>query len=128
MALDFLTTEEVALIRGDVADLVADPQLSGSVIYQAFVGRGTFDPNSQKIVQNFAGTWINAYSRRITETEIDTSDGRYQLGDYMYYVTVAEIILPKKDDRLIDGANTQYVFEFTTDSIKVFHALVARNL
>ena len=126
--VDFLTQAELDLIRSDALSLVTDPQLSGSVIYQSFVGRGTFDPSTGKIVQTFAGTWVNSYKRLLTESEIDPTQGRYQLGDYIYYALVTQITLPKKDDRLIDGAHTRYVLEYSTDSIAVYHALVCRNV
>lgn len=128
MALEFLTPAELVQLRDDLQSLVTDPQVGGSVIYQSFMSRGTFDPNNGKITQNFAGTWINTYKRLLTESEIDPTAGRYQLGDYIYYAPMTQIILPKKDDRLIDGVHTRYVLEYSTDSIAIFHAIVVRNV
>ena len=126
--LDFLTTDELDLIQSDLMDLVTDPQTGGSVIYQSFVSRGTFDPNTRRITENFAGTWVNIYNRPISEDEVSNAGGRYQLGDYIYYVPVELITLPKKDDRLVDGGQTRYVVGFSTDSIETYHSLVCRNL
>lgn len=125
--MDFLNNVELALIRQDVRDLTADPQVGGTVLYQSWVSKGTFDPNLGSIVSSFAGTWVSAYKMPIGENEIIESDGHYQLGDYRYYFSYLDIRTPKKDDRITDGT-VRYLVGFTTDSIKAFHAIVMRNL
>jgi protocatechuate 3,4-dioxygenase beta subunit len=128
VALDFLNTDELGQIREDLMGLVTDPQTGGSVIYQSFVSKGSFNPNTGGVPLVFAGTWVDMYRRPISEFEVENSGGRYQVGDYIYYAPVEILILPKKDDRLVDGGQTRYVVSFTTDSIEVFHSLVCRNL
>lgn len=125
--MDFLDDFELALIRQDVRDLTQDAQIGGSVIYQSWVSKGTFDPNTSTISTVYAGTWVNTYKMPVAEDEIIRSDGHYQMGDYRYCFSCVDIITPKKDDRIIDGT-TRYIIGFTTDSIESFHAIVLRNL
>lgn len=126
--MDYLNDFEVSLMREDLRDLLADQQLGGSLIYQAYVGRGSFNPSSGGFTETFAGTWINSYARSISDDEVDSSGGRYQLGDYVHYVSTTDIILPKKDDRLVVGSRTRYVVGFTTDSVNIFHSIIVRGL
>lgn len=125
--MDFLDDAELALIRQDVRDLTLDPQIGGSVVYQSWVSKGTFDPNTSIISDIYAGTWVSTYRMPVSEDEIVNSDGHYQMGDYRYYFSCLDIVTPKKDDRIIDG-NTRYVKGFTTDSIEAFHSVVVGNL
>lgn len=125
--MDFLDDAELALIRQDVRDLTQDTQIGGTVIYQSWVSKGTFDPNTSTISTIYAGTWVPTYKMPVSENEVIESDGHYQMGDYRYYFSYLDIIAPKKDDRIIDGT-TRYVVGFTTDSIKAFHSIVMRNL
>lgn len=125
---DVLNAEELQQIRDFAQAVIDDPQLSGSITYQSFVGRGTFDPLLGKVAQTFAGTWVHTYSRPITDHEVKMANGHYQTGDWFYYIAPRDVVLPKKDDRIVDGGRTRYVYEFTTDSIKTFHVIVARDI
>lgn len=125
--MDFLSDYELALIRQDVRDLTRDPQIGGTIIYQSWVSKGTFDPNTGARANVYAGTWTHTYKMPVGEDEIIESSGHYQRGDYRYYFSYLDIVTPKKDDRIIDGT-TRYVIGFTTDSIKAFHSIVMRNL
>lgn len=125
--MDFLDDFELALIRQDVQDLTRDSQIGGTVIYQSWVSKGTFDPNTATIANVYAGTWTHTYRMPVAEDEIIESDGHYQRGDYRYYFSCLDIVTPKKDDRIVDGT-TRYVVGFTTDSIEAFHSIVMRNL
>ena len=125
--MDFLDDAELALIKQDVQDLTQDSQTGGTVIYQSWVSKGTFDPNTGAIANVYAGTWVSAYKMPVGEDEIISSSGHYQRGDYRYYFSTIDIGTPKKDDRVVDGT-TRYIVGFTTDSIETFHAIVLRNL
>lgn len=126
--VDILTQEERSYIFEDVQSMIDDPQIGGSIIYQSFVSRGTFDPTTGKTTNVFAGTWINTSGRAISDYEVKISDGYFQTGDYYYYVATRDIIKPKKDDRFIDSGTTYFVYEFTTDMLKSFHTLVSRKI
>ena len=135
MALDFLSDDELSLIRSDFSDLVQDPQVGGTVLYNSFVSTGSFDPTSGQVSETYAGTWIHVFRQPFDELEMEERRSismappeRYQVGTYHYLIAAAEVGLPKKDDRIVDGGSTRYVVSFITDVLGVFHSIEARNL
>lgn len=129
MATDFITVNEKTLITDDFTDLVGDDSVGVSITYRPFSSKGAFSPSTGKVVETYAADQtINAFRVPVTEREIENSGGKYQAGDWRYLIKVADVATPKKDDRVIDGSITRYVIGFTSDSLRIFHSIVVRNL
>ena len=128
MALDFLTAREKTLITGDFSDLVADTQIGVAITYKAFSSKGAFSPTTGKVTETYTDSSINAFRMPLSDREVRDSGGKYQVGDYRYFIRVSDIATPKKDDRVVDGSVTRYVITWSVDPLRVFHSLVARNL
>lgn len=128
MALDFLTAREKDLITEDFSNLVANTQLKVSITYKTFSSKAAFAPTTGKVTETYTNSIINAFRMPLSDREVQDSAGRYQVGDYRYFIRVSDVATVKKDDRLVDASITRYVISFFTDPVKVFHTLVARNL
>ena len=128
MSTDFLTIEEKQLMVDDFHDMINDDQVGISITYKTFVSKGVFDPITGKVVPVFTDTVIQAIRMPITEKEVSDSGGRYQAGDLRYLIRTVDVPAPKKDDRLVDGVATRYVIESSTDTLRVFHSVIVRNL
>lgn len=128
MSTDFLTAEELQLIKDDFRDLTTDPQVGRTITYNTFTGKGTFDPSTGKVIPTFTSVSVSTFRFPLDEMEIQNSNGHYQVGDYRYMVRITDIGSPKKDDRITDGSATKYVLESSVDSIGIFYTIVARSL
>jgi hypothetical protein len=132
---DFLTQEERALMAQDIWDMVTDPQIGATVLYSSYINTGAFNPATGQVSTNYAGTWIYAMRMRLTDGEYDPNlrtqalpDSRYQLGQFSYLIPVAEIGIVKKDDKITDEGIEQYVTDYETDAVGIFHSVIVRNL
>lgn len=129
MATDFLTTREKTLITDDFNDLISDASVGVSITYRPFSSKAAFAPSTGKVAETYStDQTINTFRTPISEQEIADSAGKYQVGDWRYLIRVADVATPKKDDRIIDGSITRYLISFGTDSLRIYHSIVARNL
>lgn len=129
MATDFLTAKEKTLITDDFNDLISDASIGVSITYRPFSSKAAFSPSTGRVVETFASDQtVNAFREPLSDHEIEVSNGKYQVGDWRYMIRVTDVATPKKDDRVIDGSTTRYVVNWGTDPLRVFHALVVRNI
>ena len=125
MSLDFLTQDEKDLITSDVDDLVEDEEASIDVTYKTFTGAGTFDRTTGAKTPTFTTKTVRAFRFPITEREI--GQGPYQLGDVRYLIRKSDVTLPTKNDRVVDGSDERFIVDFSTDPLRIFHDILARQ-
>lgn len=130
MALEFLTAREKTLITDDFSDFIADTQVRVSITYKSWSSKGSFTTGSSggTVSDTYSDSTINAFRVPITDQEARDSGGKYLVGDYRYMIKVADISTPKMSDRIVDGSVTRYIVGFSTDPLRVFHSVVARNI
>jgi len=126
--MDFLSEFERDLIASDLSDIVTDPSISGTVLYQRNTGKADFDPSTGRQEVQFAKQWIRAIRAPISEKQIQLSDGKYQSGDIRYMIRYTDVTNPSKDDRIVDESKTMYAIDILTDPLRIFHSLITRNL
>src|SRR5258706_9137386 len=102
MSEDFLTTDEVNLIKSDVHDFVYDPEIGIEITYKIYTGKTGFSKTVRTVTPTFTSVTIQALRFPLDNAEIVKSDGHYQSGDYKYLIQITDIDNPKKDDRIVD--------------------------
>ena len=122
--MDFLTTEEKALMISDFADIVSDPSIGGTINYRTYTNRADFDPTTGELSTGFANHWIYAIRAPVSEKQLQLSNGQYQTGDVRYMIQYANITAPSKDDRVGDDSKTMYVIDILTDPLRIFHSVI----
>jgi hypothetical protein len=121
---DFLTSDELSLVQGDFASLIADPEVCAEITYQTLTGRGTFDRSTQQRIPTFSNCLISAFRAPIEEG----TEGNAQIGDYRYLISIEDVEAPKKDDRIIDGDSTRFVVATRSTPIPLFHSVLVRDV
>ena len=129
MPTDFLTANEKTLFTNDFKDFIGDASIGISITYRPFSSKGDFAPSTGKVVETYStDQTINSFRAPVSDKEIENSGGKYQAGDWRYMIRVADVATPKKDDKIIDSGVTRYIMGFTHDPLRIFWALMARNL
>ena len=126
--MDFLTTEEKALMVSDFVDIVTDPSIGGTINYRQYASRSGFDQTTGEITSNFTTHWIYAIRAPVSERQLQLSNGQYQTGDTCYMIKYTDITAPSKDDRIIDEGKTMYAVDISTDPLRIFHSVITRNV
>ena len=126
--MDFLSTEEKALIVSDFSDIVTNPNIGGTVNYRKYLSRGEFDPSTGRVETNLSNSWIWAIRAPISEKQLQLSNGQYQTGDIRYMIRYTDIPAPSKDDEVVDGGKAMYAIDILTDPLRIFHSVICRNV
>lgn len=121
---DFLTSDELSLVQGDFASLIADPEVCVEITYQELTGRGSYSRSTQSQTPTFSNCLITAFRAPIEEG----TEGNAQIGDYRYLISVEDVEAPKKDDRIIDGNATRFVVATRSTPIPLFHSVLVRDV
>lgn len=129
MATDFLTANEKTLFTNDFKDIIGDASIGISITYRPFSSKGAFAPSTGKVAETYStDQTINSFRAPVSDKEIESSGGKYQAGDWRYMIRVADVAIPKKDDRIVDGTITRYVVSWTSDPLRIYHSLIVRNI
>ena len=126
--MDFLTTEEKALMVSDFADIITDPSIGGTINYRRYSNRADFDPTTGELASGFVNNWIYAIRAPVSEKQLQLSNGQYQTGDIRYMIKYTDITAPSKDDRIVDEEKTMYAIDILTDPLRIFHSVITRNV
>ena len=128
MSTDFLTVEEKQLIADDFTDMADDEQMGVEITYRKFISKGALDPITRTIAETYTDVTINALRFPLLESEMLKSGGRYQEGDVQYLIKATDVPTPTKDDRIVDGTATRYVFQSDVDILSTFVSIIARKI
>lgn len=126
--MDFLTTEEKALMVSDFSDIITDPSIGGTINYKRYANRKDFDVTTGELETGFTNNWIYAIRAPVSEKQLQLSNGQYQTGDIRYMIKYTDITAPSKDDRIVDEGKTMYAIDILTDPLRIFHSVICRNV
>lgn len=128
MALDFLSADELQLMKDDFSDLINDGQVGVAITYKTYTGKSAFSKSTRVVTPTFTSSTVRAFRFPMDNMEIANSNGHYQSGDYKYMIKASDISNPKKDDRIVDNGVERYVHDSSEDSVGIFYSVVARSL
>ena len=123
----FLLPEELAMIRSDLVELMADNELNVSTTYRDFQGE-TFTPSTGAVTPSYTDYSLKAIMIELRAREVRAGNGLYQLGDFRFHYNAQELIVePAREDRIVYDGHTYELVKWYSDTIKGLWSIVARR-
>jgi len=102
MTDEFLTSDELGMIRADIKSVLQDTDMSVAMIYRRLVSQ-TFNPSTGTNTPVWVEIPMTGFRTEFTLHSIAVSNGMIKVGDFQFLIDPALLqAMPKPDDRVLE--------------------------